>query len=80
VILTTFFAYLNIGCPRFISGHPKWRYTKKVVKINFRLISHQIMNFLYLNFPNMDFESDLTILRYALSTTTKKEFNQILGG
>jgi hypothetical protein len=54
----TFLAYLDIWCSRFISGHPKWRYTEKVVKIKFRLISHQMKDFLYLNFPNMDFESE----------------------
>jgi hypothetical protein len=71
VISTTFFAYLNIGCSRFTSGHPKWRYTEKVVKLNFRLISHQINDFLCLNFPNMNFKIDPSILRYAPSTTSR---------
>ena len=70
-IFKTFFVYLNLGCLEMISGHPKLRYTEKVLKINFWLISHQIKDFLYLNFPIMDFESPLTTLRYALITMKK---------
>ena len=71
LIFKSFFVYLNLGCLEIISGHPKLRYTKKLLKIYFWLISHQIKDFLYMNFPNMDFESPLTTLRYALSITNK---------
>ena len=79
LIFKRFSVYLNLGCPEIISRHPKLRYTKKVLKISFRLISHQINDFLYLNFPNMDCESYLTTLRYALSTTNNKKYAQCNG-
>ena len=56
----SFFVYLNLGCPEIISRHPKLRYMENVLKISFRLISHQINDLLYLNFPNIDCESPLT--------------------
>ena len=76
LIFKTFFVYLNLGCLEIISGHTKLRCTENLLKINFRPISHQMKGLPYLNFPNMDFESPLTTLRYALSTTNKKEFAQ----
>ena len=53
---------------------------KKVVNINFLLISHQIKDFLYLNNPNMEYESPQTNFRYALSTMTKKKLTKFFGG
>ena len=80
VILMAFLENLNKEWLEIISGHPQMEVFKKVVNINFLLISHQIKDFLYLNNQNMEYESPQTNFGYALSTMTKNDVNQIFGG
>ena len=51
-----------------------------VVIINLRPISLQNIDQLYLNFTYIDFESARTNFQYPLSTISKGNFNEILGG
>ena len=74
-IFTTICVHLYLGCLKFYSGHPIFRYTKKVIKINSRTVFLQKSDRLYLNLTDIHFESDLNSVEHPLSTTNLLSFS-----
>jgi hypothetical protein len=77
-MFTTISVHLHLGCLEFYSGHPIFRYKKKVVQINSRPICLQKSDWLYLNLTYIHFESDLNSVEHPLSTTNLLIFSLLI--